>query len=131
MQPLLDSQNKPNGIAGVQGEDTNLWLDKIQLILKLQQAEKLLTAQSDLIDGTFHIFLKQGCKPHAVLQYHVSHILATTCPLPSLCTVQNSMPSDTSAQMTRHTSVQASEHSLVILSSMACLPRSCSISSLS
>ncbi|KAL0021058.1 hypothetical protein WJX79_004515 [Trebouxia sp. C0005] len=36
---------------GMQGEDTNLWLDKVQLILKLQQAEKLLTAQSDLIDG--------------------------------------------------------------------------------
>ncbi|DBA77056.1 hypothetical protein WJX77_007554 [Trebouxia sp. C0004] len=36
---------------GVQGEDTNLWSDQAQLILKLQQAEKLLTAQSDLIDG--------------------------------------------------------------------------------
>lgn len=41
----------------MQGEDTNLWLDKVQLILKLQQAEKLLTAQSDLIDGTSLIFL--------------------------------------------------------------------------
>ncbi len=42
----------------MQGEDINLWVDRAQLILKLQQAEKLLTAQSDLIDGTFFIFLK-------------------------------------------------------------------------
>ncbi len=57
MQPLLYLPNVPDGVAGMQGEDTNLWLDKPQLIVKLQQAEKLLTAQSDLIDGTFHIFL--------------------------------------------------------------------------
>ncbi len=57
MQPFLHSLNVPHGVAGMQGEDTNLWLDKAQLILKMQQAEKLLTAQSDLIDGTFLIFL--------------------------------------------------------------------------
>lgn len=57
MQLLLCSPNEPNGVAGVQGEGTNLWLDQAQLILKLQQGEKLLTAQSDLIDGTCHIFL--------------------------------------------------------------------------
>ena len=57
MQPLLYSPNMPHGVAGMQGEDTNFWLDKAQLILEMQQAEKLLTAQSDLIDGTFLIFL--------------------------------------------------------------------------
>ena len=57
MQPSLYLPNVPEGAAGMQGEDR--WLDKAQLVLKLQQAEKLLTAQSDLIDGTFLIFLKQ------------------------------------------------------------------------
>ena len=56
MQPLLSLPNEPTAVAGVGGENINLWLDKAQLILKLQQAEKLLTAQSDLIDGAFLIF---------------------------------------------------------------------------
>lgn len=87
MQPLIYKliSNVPKGVAGMQGEDTNLWLDKAQLILKLQQAKKLLTAQSDLIDGTFLIFLIQKGKPHAVLQFHISYY----CPWPSHFTIQN------------------------------------------